>query len=172
MLEFAHVRPIDARLAVLSTTKLANSAIPETIRTFFSLLLEAPSSTGKAPEPVAPEYITVDEVEYQLENDEDVQVVESKTEVDDVVLRSVRTKDMVLGVDRMNSHSEVGIGSSERENCPLISSWSMSATPCPTDSGESWRRPRGTLTSERQVGRPSRLASLSCKALSRLELSL
>lgn len=50
--------------------------------------------------------VAVDGETFLLEKDEQLYIVES-TAGDDVILRAVHTKDMVLGVDRYTSHTEV-----------------------------------------------------------------
>ena len=45
--------------------------------------------------------------EYMLEKDEDLQIAESYAPGDDVILRSVSTMDMILGVERYTQHTEV-----------------------------------------------------------------
>ena len=50
--------------------------------------------------------LTVDGTTYMLERDEQLHAIESSVD-ENVVLRTVHTKDMVLGVERYTSHTEV-----------------------------------------------------------------
>jgi hypothetical protein len=83
-------------------------AIPGTITAFFDQVVSESEAEGQQQDepPEAPLSVIVDGTEFSLEKDEQLHIVES-TAGENVVLRTVHTKDMVLGVDRYTSHTEV-----------------------------------------------------------------
>jgi len=107
-------RPIDARLAV-RTVSVIND-VPEAIAVFFSSVVsQSTAESGKRlPNVEPPISVTIDDETYVLEKDEDLQIAESYAPGGDVILRSVSTKDMILGVERYTQHTEVSCYRSRR----------------------------------------------------------
>jgi len=101
------VRPIDARLAVRTSTVI--DEVPGDIIAFFSHVVAQSKAedSNRSKEVEAPGTLTVAGQTFLLEKDEDMQVAESYAPGEDVVLRSVSTKDMILGVERYTQHTEV-----------------------------------------------------------------
>jgi hypothetical protein len=83
--------------------------VPGDVAEFFASAVAQGSSESakKSPNLEAPMTVTIADEEYMLEKDEDMQVAESFAPGDEVILRSVSTKDMILGVERYTQHTEV-----------------------------------------------------------------
>ena len=107
--------PVDARLTVSRTSPLTP---PTEIQQFFNTLLNPPEppkvdkekgeKEKPIPPPKAPIRVSISDREFSLESDDEMVVRESICPgQDNVILRSVRTKDMILGMDRLNSFTEL-----------------------------------------------------------------
>ena len=109
-------RPVDARLSVQYSSTLSEALVPSTIGNFFQDVIRPLESeaeriayTKNPPAPPLTVNLSIDESEsiYLLESDEDLEVVESYATGGEIVLRHVRSKDMLLGIDKVVSHTEV-----------------------------------------------------------------
>lgn len=105
-------RPLDARLSITSATTVPTDRLPETIPAFFEAVtqpVEENAPKSRKPGPQAPLSIDVEDETYTLERDDMIDLVESQAPDDRILLRTVRVKDMILGVDRTSSHNEVSM---------------------------------------------------------------
>lgn len=97
-------------MAIASGSSIAIDTLPETLTTFFEAVtkpVEEDAPKSKRITPQAPIIVDVEEEIYTLERDDEIDLVESQAPDENIFLRNVRVKDMILDVDRTSSHNEV-----------------------------------------------------------------
>ena len=106
-------RPVDARCTVRSITSLPDGAVSEWIARFFSDALGNQDNQARRNNAVRP--LTTQSslpgqegLKFELEGDEEVEVMEvASSEEPGVVLRTVRSRDMMLNIERWSEYTEV-----------------------------------------------------------------
>jgi len=97
---------------------VSGQEIPGDITIFFAALDSShrDPQSWSAPPPTAPEIVNLvlSRKEWRLEQDEELQVIESRPQSEQIVLRSVKSIDKVLGIDRAVGYTEV-----IHSSCPI-----------------------------------------------------